>query len=89
MPTASMRMPNTLPQTLTRPGLIVVEPRKAPTSAGNRKSRPRIHFESLLGLAGIVIPPQPNHLLRKLSRTLAGIVSSLSETEVEIVLLEL
>ena len=29
-------MPTSVPQTLTRPGLIVVEPRKAPTSAGSR-----------------------------------------------------
>ena len=36
MPTARMRTPNIVPQTLTRPGLIVVEPRKAPTSAGSR-----------------------------------------------------
>ena len=36
MPTARMRTPTIVPQTLTRPGLIVVEPRKAPTSAGSR-----------------------------------------------------
>ncbi len=36
MPTARIATPNTVPQTFTRPGLMVVDPRKAPTSAGNR-----------------------------------------------------
>ena len=42
MPTARMMTPTIVPQTLTRPGLIVVEPRKAPTSAGSRYSRPTL-----------------------------------------------
>ena len=42
MPIARMTTPTTVPQTLTRPGLIVVEPRKAPTSAGRRYSRPTL-----------------------------------------------
>ncbi len=42
MPTARMMMPMIVPQTLTRPGLMVVEPRNAPTSAGNRNSRPTL-----------------------------------------------
>jgi hypothetical protein len=40
MPTARIITPTMVPQTLTRPGLIVVDPRKAPTSAGSRNSRP-------------------------------------------------
>ena len=42
MPTARMATPTIVPQTLTRPGLIVVEPRKAPTSAGSRNSSPTL-----------------------------------------------
>ena len=42
MPTARMTTPTTVPQTLTRPGRIVVEPRKAPTSAGSRNSSPTL-----------------------------------------------
>ena len=42
MPTARIATPITVPQTLTRPGLIVVEPRNAPTSAGSRNSRPTL-----------------------------------------------
>ena len=42
MPIARIVTPTTVPQTLTRPGLIVVEPRKAPTSAGSRYSRPTL-----------------------------------------------
>ncbi len=42
MPTASTTTPTMVPQTLTRPGLIVVDPRKAPTRAGSRYSRPTL-----------------------------------------------
>ena len=42
MPIARIVTPITVPQTLTRPGLMVVEPRNAPTSAGSRYSRPTL-----------------------------------------------
>ena len=42
MPMARIATPTIVPQTLTRPGLIVVEPRKAPTSAGSRYSSPTL-----------------------------------------------
>ena len=47
MPTARIATPTIVPQTLTRPGLIVVEPRKAPTSAGSRYSRPTLAWPIL------------------------------------------
>mgnify|MGYP000113661442 CR=1 FL=1 len=40
IPTARIITPTMVPQTLTRPGLIVVDPRNAPTSAGSRNSSP-------------------------------------------------
>ena len=47
MPTARMMTPIMVPQTLTRPGLMVVEPRKAPTSAGRRYSSPTLAWPIL------------------------------------------
>ena len=44
MPTARIKTPNIVPQTLTRPGLIVVEPRNAPTSAGKQIVEPDIRL---------------------------------------------
>ena len=55
MPTARIETPNTVPQTLTLPGLIVVEPRNAPTSAGNRKSSPTLAWP-MRSLAASTMP---------------------------------
>ena len=40
MPTARIATPMMVPQTFTRPGLMVVDPGNAPASAGNRNSSP-------------------------------------------------
>ena len=42
MPMARMATPTSVPQTFTRPGRMVVEPRNAPTRAGSKNSSPTL-----------------------------------------------
>src|SRR6266436_158691 len=46
-------------------------------------------FVGLSSFGGIVVPPEPDHLRRKFSRAVAGIVRTFAETKVEVIALEL
>src|ERR1700745_3416306 len=49
----------------------------------------RIHLVSLACLRGIIVPPQPDHLLGKLGRSMRGVVCAFTEAEVKVIFLEL
>src|SRR5580700_2051304 len=53
------------------------------------RSLRRLHFISLRHFAGVIISPEPDHLLRELGRALARIVCALAEAEMKIVALQL
>src|SRR6266480_4085338 len=42
-----------------------------------------LHLVNVLCFSRIVIPPQPDHLLRKLSRSMPGIMRAFPETEMK------
>jgi hypothetical protein len=44
----------------------------------------RVHLKGLRRFAGVVIAPEPDHLLRELCRSLARIMCTLAETEVKV-----